>query len=414
MIPLYVAGVGLAAGDVIFLDRALSWGNRAARGLMGSLGLLLLVALPAILPVPVLPRPSGPAPIGTITAQITDRTREEIYGPSPGGPREFMVQVWYPAKAAADDDPVPWSEDWDVVAPALSRNLGLPSWFLNHTRYTSSHAVRSLPIADGTFPVVIYSHGWTGFRTIAINQMEHLASNGYIVIAPDHTYGAVATRLDDGEVIEFDPAALPDASQPGGESARIAAGTDLVATYSGDLVRILDELDKGQSGVLGAVAPSADLNRVGIYGHSTGGGAAIQTCLEDERCKAVLGMDPWVEPLPRDVLRLEMTRPALYMRSEEWQGDSNDALLSGIAARSQEISYVIGVEGAEHNDFVATPFLSPFASQMGLRGSIPAGQMIMIIDNYLLGFFDVYLVGTGSAALDSVSFPEVSVQVVTP
>jgi hypothetical protein len=34
-----------------------------------------------------------------------------------------------------------------------------------------------------------------------------------------------------------------------------------------------------------------------------------------------------------------------------------------------------------------------------------------IIDNYLLGFFDVYLLGTGSAQLDSISFPEASVSV---
>jgi hypothetical protein len=102
------------------------------------------------------------------------------------------------------------------------------------------------------------------------------------------------------------------------------------------------------------------------------------------------------------------------MRSEEWVDNPNDSLLFGIAARGESVTYMVSVEGAAHNDFVMTPLLSPFASQIGLTGPIPAGRVIPIVDNYLLGFFDVYLLGTGPAALDSVSFPEVSVTVVDP
>jgi hypothetical protein len=75
---------------------------------------------------------------------------------------------------------------------------------------------------------------------------------------------------------------------------------------------------------------------------------------------------------------------------------------------------MVGVEGAGHNDFLVTPLLSPIGSQLGLRGPIPAGRVVPIVDNYLLGFFDVFLLGTGSAALDSVSFPEVTLQVIEP
>jgi hypothetical protein len=137
-------------------------------------------------------------------------------------------------------------------------------------------------------------------------------------------------------------------------------------------------------------------------------------CLEDERCDAVLGLDPWVEPFSDRVIKLPATRPALYMRSDEWRGNENDNLLRGIAGRSESITYWLGVEGAEHNDFVFTPLLSPIAAQLGLKGPIPAGRIIPIIDNYLLGFFDVFLLGTGSAALDNVSFEEVSVEVIAP
>jgi hypothetical protein len=102
------------------------------------------------------------------------------------------------------------------------------------------------------------------------------------------------------------------------------------------------------------------------------------------------------------------------MRSDEWRGDENDAILRGIAERSTETTYWIGVEGASHNDFVATPLLSPFAPRVGLTGPIAAGRIIPIIDRYLVGFFDVYLLETGSAALDTASFDEVSVEVIRP
>ena len=74
----------------------------------------------------------------------------------------------------------------------------------------------------------------------------------------------------------------------------------------------------------------------------------------------------------------------------------------------------MGVEGASHNDFVIAPLISPFSTRLGFTGPIPAGRVIPIIDRYLVGFFDVYLLETGSAALDTASFEEVSVEVIRP
>lgn len=413
MTPLYLLGLGLAVGDIVFIDRDLEWSNRLARGVFGVAGVLLAASPAVALPVPELPTPSGPEAIGTITVQLTDQDRTERYGPAPGtSPRTFVAQVWYPAQPDDSQQPQTWSEDWDVLAPAIARRLGLPSWFLNHTRYTDSHAKESLLPVPGNFPIVIYSHGWTGSRSIAVNQIESLVSNGYIVIAPDHTYGAVATRLEDGEVIEFDPAALPeeDSVTP---AEYDQATQDLVDTFAGDIVTVLDELDEAESGRFASIAESADLTRVGLFGHSTGGGAVISVCLQDDRCDAVLGMDPWVEPLPDSVLRLSATKPAMFMRSDTWRGNENDAVLRGIAARNESVSYWIGIDGAEHNDFVVVPLFSPIADNLGLKGPIAPGRIIPIVDNYLVGFFDVFLLGTGTAALDAVTFDEVNVEVVS-
>lgn len=411
MLPLYLVSVGLAVGDVIFIERSLAWSNRVARGIFGVGGILLATSPALLLPVPELPTPTGPEPIGTVTVQITDPERPELYGARPGSPRTFVVQVWYPGQPDGTGGFQTWAEDWDIVAPAMARRLGFPSWFLNHTRYTNSHARESIPPADGNFPVIVYSHGWTGFRSIAINQIEALVSNGYIVVAPDHTYGAVATRLVNGDVLEFEPSALPDPAAVTPAQYEEAV-QNLVGTFAGDLSTILNELDRGPDGQFAYITGNADLSRIGLYGHSTGGGAAVKVCLEDERCDAVLGMDAWVEHLPDEVLKISANKPAMYMRSDGWRGTENDAVLRGIAARSESSAYWIGIEGAGHYDFVAVPLFSPVAGSLGLKGPIPAGRILPILDNYLLGFFDVVLLGTGAAALDAVSFDEVTVELV--
>ena len=416
MIPVYLAAVGLAAGDVFYLDRGFSWSGRIARGLLGAVGLVLVLALPLALPGPEIPVPGGPEPMGTFTVQLTDSEREEVYDKNRIGSREFMVQVWYPSQSSGSSALVPWTQDWEVVAPAISMEMGLPSWFLDHTRFTMSHSTEAPPGASGTFPVIIYSHGWSGVRTDTLNQIEHLASHGYIVIAPDHAYIAAATVLEDGEVVHQNPEALPDLEEEEEVEEEVyrEAATQLVATQAADVVAILDGLEAGETGPFASVVQSADLNRIGIYGHSTGGGAAIKVCLEDDRCGAVLAMDPTVTPLTPEDLQLTMTKPALYLRSEEWRGSADDALVSGIAARGEEVTYSVGVEGATTNDFVMIPLLTPLADQFGWKGPISAGRVITIVDNYLLGFFDVFLVGTGPAQLESVDFTEVEVSVFDP
>jgi len=412
MIPLYVLAVGLGVGDLLSMERALPWWRRVSRPALGLIGLGMMALLPTILPVPDLPSPSGPLSIGTMSVELTFPDRLEHYGPQPDtSPRRIMVQVWYPAEEMKGVEPGPWTEDVDVIGRAMSRRLGFPGFFLSHTRYSKSHSFEGATPLSGLFPVVMYSHGWTGFRTIAVNQAESLASHGYIVVAADHTYGAVSTRFPDGTIVDFDPNALPDEETVEPE-VYAEAGVDLVGTYADDLTGILDAIAGGEAGPFGEIASHIDLGLVGVYGHSVGGGAAVLFCLSDERCKAVLGMDAWVEPVPDRVIATPATRPMLFMRSDGWRGTPNDGRLRGLAERSESITYWIGIKGAAHNDFVVMPLFSPIAARLGLKGPIPAGRIIPIIDRFLVGFFDHTLLGTGAAAIEQNPFDEVNLEVI--
>jgi hypothetical protein len=412
MIPLYVVAVGLGVGDLLSIERALPWWRRVSRPALGLIGIGMMALLPTVLPVPELPIPSGPLTVGTMTVELTFPDRLEQYGPQPDTtPRRIVVQVWYPAQAVAGAEPGPWTDDLDLIGPAMSRRLGLPGFFLSHTSYSRSHSFEDAPSLSGLFPLVIYSHGWTGFRGIAVNQAESLASHGYVVVAADHTYGSVITRFSDGTIAGFDPVALPDEATVEPE-VFAEAGVKLVGTFADDLTGILDAITQGDSGPFGEIARHIDLGLVGVYGHSVGGGAAVQFCLSDERCRAVLGMDAWVEPVPDRVIATPVTKPMLFMRSDGWRGTPNDGRLRGLAERSEDVTYWIGIDGADHNDFVVTPLLSPVADRLGLRGRIPAGRIIAITDRFLVGFFDRTLLGTGAAAIEQNPFDEVTLEVI--
>ncbi len=438
LLPLEIATLLLAAGDALWEERRFRGLIRLRRGVLGAVGIALVAVLPLVLPVPELPQPTGAFSVGTATFVIVDGEREEIYGlpapdpdseqaPTPEGeedeqslpPRRIVVQVWYPAQSSEDAVPVPWNPDLDVVGTAMSERLGFPGFFLSHTSDVVSLSLPGAIPLDGEFPLVLSSHGWGGFRTINLNQIESLASHGFVVIAPDHTYGSIAVRFpDSGSVVYLDERALPSNDQAAAEGeaaddeAYQEASELLVQTYAEDLGVIIDRMEEGSAGTFGTIADHVDLEHIGVFGHSTGGGAAARLCLEDARCDAVLGMDAWVEPIPDKIVAQEFQVPSLFIRSDEWTGTPNDRRLRGLAERSPSRSYWIGLTGAGHNDFVMTPLFSPIADRLGLKGPIDTDRVVPILDSYLVAFFDRYLLGLGGSALDAPPPPEVELELI--
>jgi hypothetical protein len=429
LIPLHLAVVGLAIGDLIWDDRRVRGIRRFRRGILGLPALVALLVLPSVLPIPEIPSPTGPFEVGTMTFIVTDPERIEMYGAlepdpdaeteptidsaeeeDPGELREIVVQAWYPADVPDGAEPTLWEPDLDVVGPALSRSFGFPGFMLSYVDEVRSHAYPGALPLMGRIPVVLYSHGWGGFRSVALDQMESIASHGYLVLAADHTYGAIATRFPDtGEVVYLDERALPDEEETDPDDYEDAS-QDLVETFADDLLLILDQLELGDDGAFATIAANADLERIGFFGHSTGGGAAARACLIDERCDAIAGLDAWVEPIPDRFVARELQMPSLFIRSDEWRELDNDRRLRGMAERSPATSYWIGLLGASHYDFTLPPKFSPYSDVLGLKGPIPSDRVTTILDDYINGFFDRYLLGVGGAVLDEAPPPEIEIE----
>jgi predicted dienelactone hydrolase len=396
--PLYLAAVVVVVASVADLARPPQVG--AGRRGWVTLGLLAVAggAVGWSLPVPTLPAPNGPLNVGTSVVTLVDEDRADRYGSSPTAPRELVLQVWYPADPDAPVDLAPWVPAGADFGREAADWLGLPPFSLDHVGLVRSHATADAPATRdaGALPLVIYAHGWGGFRTIQSDLAEHLASRGYVVAALDHTHGAVATAFPDGEVVPIDPMALPE----GAPSATYDLASErLVETFTDDLAFLLDELEAGAVPML---TGRLDLERVGVAGHSTGGGAAVRLCASDRRCAAIVGFDPWVEPVPDAILGAGIDVPFLALRSEEWVGNDNDARLRRLRASSSVPAVLVSVDGTTHRDVTLLPFLTPLSSQVGLAGPTSGARTHALTAAWTDAWFDRHLRG---AARDPVADP---------
>lgn len=121
---------------------------------------------------------------------------------------------------------------------------------------------------DGPFPLVLHSHGFSGYPLYATQHLEHTASWGYVVAAPSHPSRNLAASLGGGG----DGPAPPDD----------------VADLQATLVR-LGELDADGTGPLEGLI---DLDQLAVEGHSAGGGAAGALALADRRVDTIIGQAP--------------------------------------------------------------------------------------------------------------------------
>jgi pimeloyl-ACP methyl ester carboxylesterase len=179
----------------------------------------------------------------------------------------------------------------------------------------------------------------------------------------------------------------------------------------GDIARlVLDQLEMFNTGDLDSpFTGRLDLGRVGVFGHSTGGGTAVEVCWHDPRCKAGLAMDAWLVPVSDEVVADGLEQPFLFMRSESWATAENDDLLGQVYGGLENGGYLLTIQGTTHYDFSDLPLLSPLASALGLKGPIDGRRVLRIINDYTLAFFDRHLKNQDASLLDASSpdHPEV-------
>lgn len=167
-----------------------------------------LLALVGCSPGPVFdPSEAGPYAVGATTVELTD----------PRGKR-LTIEVWYPA---LPDQGPPGPYEPTVLTFGAVRDAE--------------------PVRDGApWPVVGFSHGSVAIRFQSAFLTEHLASHGFVVIAPDH---ARNTLLD------VDPSATADVLLERPDDVRYAVeGVVDLASQGGLLGGLMEDGDRAVVG----------------------------------------------------------------------------------------------------------------------------------------------------------------------
>jgi dienelactone hydrolase len=357
-----------------------------------------------------LPAPTGRHPVGRASFDWVDPGRVELYSSNAADRRELVVWVWYPATPDPGADravylPEPW-------APA-GQLLGLDAAGLR------SHAVEDAPVADerSSYPVLVQSQ--SGFPPLLLAAIaEELASHGYVVVGVNHTYETAVTVFADGRVVPMSPAAVAGLLGPQTETgpyqeqfAQRAAVCDYKAA---DLASVANQLEQLTADPAGLLAGRLDLDRLGGFGHSFGGNAALQWCRDDRRCRAAANLDGalWTE-----VGRVGLDRPVLQVLAEHPQlaPSGAEAVAAGMAtdAAAYEAEkaitfggwrtvqqqgrpgYTVQVKGAGHLSFLDVGLLpvqgeGPVQAMLAAT-SIEPRRMWRITCDLLLAFFATHL-----------------------
>ena len=402
--PMYIAVVLVIAMGVFARLRIKEYQNMKAMRIVilitSTIFLLLSGVSSFAFPLYDMPLTSGEFSIGTESFVLIDNDRDEIYGAA--GSRKIKIQMWYPAKFTEGYDLVPWLEDGRVVAQALAKDMNLPLFVLDHTELTISNSYREAPISDDSekYPVVVISHGWRGFRNLHTDIAEELASFGYVVVAIDHTYGSVATVFNDEEIAFLNLDALPERDTT---SDFLEYANKLVSTYAGDITLTLNKLEMMNTGdVLSRFAGRLDLTSIGLLGHSTGGGADVAVAINDERIKAVIGMDAWVEPIYESEIEKGLNIPALFLRSGWWEDGLNNSNLLSLIDNSSGGPLLYQIDGTTHYDFSMVYMYSPLTKYMGLTGEVEGDYLVSILENTIITFFDQNLKGVTSVDIENI------------
>ncbi len=176
---------------------------------------------------------AGPYPVGVTTLELAAGNK---------------VEVWYPAVEGTTG--AEFYDTRDFVPPAIKALLtaDVPARY----DYTAG---RDAAVADGMFPVVLFSHGYSGIRLQSTFLTAHLASWGMVVAAPDHWSRDLFHVL----------------SAPVGDRD----------SATGELLGALDLVTSGNDDPASLLQGHVDVSRVIALGHSAGGGTIVSAAKDD-------------------------------------------------------------------------------------------------------------------------------------
>jgi len=356
-----------------------------------------------------LPRPTGPYGIGTELRALVDPARDEPATPELTDKRKIAVQLFYPA------DPCPTGAPAALMARGEAKSAGGTIWAFKDwppdkpwEQLVVMHARANVPLATagGRFPVMIFSHGFTGLRDFSVSYLEDLASWGFVVAAISHTYDSAAVVFPDGSQADFnvywaaDPNSITDAEMDAH-----------IAVWLADARFVADQFTAWNAGDSnGRLTGRLDLDRIGMVGGSYGGAAAAEACFADARFKAGANLDGTLFSPARTTGGRAVNQPFMIQLSAGHVGDQSiDSFFDKL-----HVGYEVRIANSTHMSFGDGEIIVKqiFGADVATKwfGSGDYLRTLVVSRAYNLAFFKKHLRGEPQPLLDgpSANFPEVT------
>jgi dienelactone hydrolase len=369
LIALLLFILALIAAVSLIRDKPTNKKYKTSRLVLKSIFMIVLTVF-ALLPALIFPQYNSPKVTGeyevaTATYTYTDESRIEEFTDN-GDSRFVNVEFWYPKNA------------------------------------------------DGTYPLLVFSHGANGIKASNTSTYTELASNGYVVVSIDHPYHSFFTRSEDGTVTIIDNDYNLEVTSLNIEGLytkeeKYKLIQKWMKLRTDDMNFVIDTIIEKTNSDNNFVYKLINTEKIGVFGHSMGGAASVWLGRERNDIDAVVNIDApffseliYMKDIDDFVARdEEFTIPLLNIYSDDvWnQLEINSIYVANNKSNNDRFkdSYSVYFQGAKHLSLTDLPLVSPILSEylQGGKANIDPYYCIETENELILQFFNYKLKGIG-------------------
>ena len=230
------------------------------------------------------PEFSGRYHVGSKSFVFSDPYRLEPFTQDQVENRKLSVRFYYPTVDPIDFEenyqklPVISDTSWKYLVGHQQRN-GKRLKYSNY-RDAKWEIFLESPLSkqQADYPVLVFSHGY-GYSAEAYSGISaELASQGYIVISINHTFGANPSDIGEQQQTWAAPLLKENVGA-------------YLPIWSEDQIFVIDTISQINNSPNSSFFQKLDLARLGLFGHSYGGAASYYTAAQDPRVKAIMNID---------------------------------------------------------------------------------------------------------------------------
>jgi len=265
---------------------------------------------------------------------------------------------------------------------------------------------------NGTYPLLVFSHGAYGIKDSNSSTYTELASHGYVVVSIDHPYHSFYTRSEDGIVTMINSDFRKEFENKNKGVYSNEEQYNLIQKWmklrTDDMNFVIDTILTKVKSDNDPIFQYINTEKIGVFGHSMGGAASVWLGRTRDDVSAVVNIDaPFFSELVYNkaddnfvASSKDYTTPLLNIYSDDvWrQLDSTPVYVANKLNNKQfEGAYTSHFKGAKHLSLTDLQLFSPILANtlQGGKANIDSYYCIEMENELILEFFDYELKGIG-------------------